>query len=168
MPALRTRNTVVLAKIEGTEGVDAAPVAGTDAVLVESPRINVKPVVITTNEVTSSLDDFGAIVGGMTVEISFDCYLKGSAAAGTAPEWGKLLKACRFAETITATAVPAAPEACAAGGSTTTAVRSACRPTSAHCSKRSADRRELHGHPLDAVDEVRLQHVRRRRDADVG
>jgi hypothetical protein len=124
MAAFRSRATVILAKVETTEGTDAAPVAGTNAVLVENVKgPTPKPNIITTNEVTSSLDDFGAIVGGMTVDLTFDCYIKGnSAGAGNAPEWGALLKGCSWAETITNAAIPAAPEACAAGGSTTTAV----------------------------------------------
>src|SRR5690242_11678592 len=115
MPALRTRNTVILAKIETVEGTDAAPAAATDAILVENVRLDFKPNVVETNENTASLDDFGSIVGGMTAALTFDVYVKGSSAAGTAPEWGRLLKACGWAETITAAAVPAAPEALAAG-----------------------------------------------------
>lgn len=121
MTALRTRNSVLLAKIETTEGVDASPSASTDAVACENLAISFNPNVITTNEYTGSLDGLGAIVGGMTAQLSFDVYLKGNGTPGTAPEWGKLLKACGWSETLTATAVPAAPEACAAGGSTTSA-----------------------------------------------
>ena len=120
--ALRTRNAVLLAKIEPTEGQDAAPSASTDAVLVENPQINFNPNLIETDEVTGSLDGAGPIVGGMTAEVTFDVLLKGSGSAGSVPEYGDLLKACGWAETITAAAIPAAPEACAAGGSTTTAV----------------------------------------------
>jgi hypothetical protein len=131
MASLRNRNAVLLAKIESSEGVDASPSASTDAVLVENIKITKKPNMIKTNEVTGSLDGFGDIVGGMPFGLSFDVYLKGSGAAGSAPEWGKLLKACGWAETITATAVPAAAEACAAGGSTTTAVLGASASSSA-------------------------------------
>ncbi|MBK3734950.1 hypothetical protein GAY29_17945 [Azospirillum brasilense] len=120
--ALRTRNQALLAKIETTEGVDAAPVPGTDAVLIENLQHSYNPNIIQTNEHTGSLDSRGPIAGGMTVQVTFDVFLKGSGAPGTAPEWGKLLRACGWAETITSTAIPAAPESCAAGGTTTTAV----------------------------------------------
>lgn len=116
--ALRTRNAALLAKIETTEGVDASPVAGTDAVLVENPQISFNPNTVQTNEVTGSLDGRGPITGGMTVQLTFDVLLKGSGAASTAPEWGKLLKACGWAETITSTAVPVAAEAATAGTTT--------------------------------------------------
>ncbi|KAA0572214.1 hypothetical protein FZ983_32100 [Azospirillum sp. B21] len=116
--ALRSRNAALLAKIETTEGVDASPVAGTDAVLVENPQISFNPNTVQTNEVTGSLDGRGPITGGMTVQLTFDVLLKGSGVAGTAPEWGKLLKACGWAETITSTAVPVAVEAATAGTTT--------------------------------------------------
>lgn len=129
--AIRTRNSAVLFKIESSEGVDAAPVAGTDAVLVENPTFSFNPNTVQTNEVTGSLDNRGPIAGGMTAQITFDVYLKGSGAAGTAPEWGKILTACGWQEVITASAVPAAPEACANGGSTTTAVLGATASSTA-------------------------------------
>jgi hypothetical protein len=116
--ALRSRNAALLAKIETTEGADASPVAGTDAVLVENPQISFNPNTVQTNEVTGSLDGRGPITGGMTVQLTFDVLLKGSGVAGTAPEWGKLLKACGWAETVTSTAVPVAAEAATAGTTT--------------------------------------------------
>lgn len=131
MAYLRDTNAVLLAKIESTEGVENAPSASTDAILIENPQIKPSARIIETNEVTGSLDGRGPIVGGMTVDLSFDVLLKGSGAAGTAPEYGDLLKACGWAETITATAVPASAEACASGGSTTTAVLGTSASTTA-------------------------------------
>lgn len=121
MSALRKRNAALLFKIETTEGVAVTPSASTDAVLVEAPQLNFNPQNVQTNEVTGSIDNRGPIVGGLQASISFSVYAKGSGTAGTAPEVGDLLRACGWAETITATAVPAAAEACGAGGSTTTA-----------------------------------------------
>jgi hypothetical protein len=122
MAVLRAKNAVLLAKIEGTPGTEAAPSASTDAVLVENPRLAPTVNLIQTNEVTGSLDPEGPIVGGMQVTLSCDVYLKHSGSAGTAPEFGDLLKACGMAETVTGTAVPSSPEACANGGSTTLAI----------------------------------------------
>lgn len=122
MSYLRSRNAVILAKVEVTEGVDASP-TGTDAVLVENVRgPTPNPNITNTNEVTGSLDGFGRIVGGMTFGISFDVYLKGSGTAGTAPEFGPLLKACGWAETATATAVPSSAEAVGSGSTDTEVV----------------------------------------------
>lgn len=122
MTALRTRNGAFLFEVEAVEGTAETPSASTDAVLVENPNIRFNPQNTETREVTGSLDNRGPIVGGMQVQVTFDVYLKGSGAAGTAPEVGEVLRACGWAETVTSTAVPAAAEACAAGGSTTTAV----------------------------------------------
>jgi len=127
----RSKNAVVTFKIETTPGVENAPAASTDAVLVENPRATFNPNILQTNEVTGSLDGFGPIVGGMTVGIAFDVLFKGQGAAATPPEFGDMLKACGYSETITTTAVPAAPEALAADGSTTTAILGTSASTTA-------------------------------------
>ncbi|MCA6305660.1 MAG: hypothetical protein IM628_12715 [Phenylobacterium sp.] len=119
--ALRSQNAALLAKIETTSGTDSVP-AATDAIRCQNMAISFAPALITANEYSGSLDASPPIVGGMPVTVSFDVFLKGSGAAATAPEWGRLLRACGWAETITSTAVPASAEALAAGGSTTSAV----------------------------------------------
>jgi hypothetical protein len=121
MAILRSRPKVVLAKIETTEGTDAAPAAASDAILTENARLSSQQDLVETKEHTGSLDGAEDIVGGTRMQLAFDCYMKGSGTAGGAPEIAPLLKACGWAETLTAAAVPAAPEACGAGGSTTTA-----------------------------------------------
>jgi hypothetical protein len=131
MPTLSVRKAAILFKIESVEGTDAAPSASTDGVLVENLRMTFNPIITETNEVTPSLDPFDPIVGGMSVTTEFDVYLKGSGAAGTAPEFGKLLKACGFAETITGSAIPASPEALASGSSTTQATLGASASSTA-------------------------------------
>lgn len=116
-----TRKKVLLAKIESTQGTDASPTS-VDAVLCEDPLFTPDVNIINTNEVTGSLDSSPPIVGGIKGKVTFSVYLKGSGTAGTAPQFGKLLRACGFAETITASAVPASPAALQAGGSGTSAV----------------------------------------------
>lgn len=118
MAALRFKNAAVLSKEETTEGVDAVPTAGSNGILVENVQVQFNPNIIETDEVTGSLDSRGPIAGGMSVQVSFDVYLKGSGAAATPPEWGELLKPCGWAETITAAAFPAAAEAAATGTDT--------------------------------------------------
>lgn len=129
--ALRNRNAVTLFKIESTPGTDAAPVAANDAIATENFRIRPALNTIRTAEDSGSLDDLGPIVAGMQVTVSFELRLKGAASAGAAPEWGKVMRACGWAETLTASAIPAAPEACAAGGSTTLAILGASASTTA-------------------------------------
>src|SRR5689334_9956496 len=121
MPTLRVRTAAAAFKLEGSEGVDSTPAANTDAFLAENIVVNFDPNIVQTNEVTPSLDPFDPIVGGTPVTITMDVYLKGSGTPGTAPEFGPLLKACGWAETLTATAIPASPEALGSGSSTTQA-----------------------------------------------
>ncbi|WP_165063937.1 hypothetical protein [Paludisphaera rhizosphaerae] len=129
--ALRTRNAVLLAKIESTEGVDAAPAGSTDAVKVENLQLAPNTRLVTTNEHTGSLDGSAPLVGGTNVQVSFRTYLKGSGAAATPPEIGKLFKASGWAEQITAAAVPVAPEALASGASPSAATLGASASSTA-------------------------------------
>lgn len=113
---LRSRNAAVLAKIESTAGTFESPSASTDGVLVEAPSIDFNPENVNTNEVTGSLDGRGPIVGGTKCSMSFTAYLKGPATPGVQPEWGDLMKACAFAETITVTTITATTISFAASG----------------------------------------------------
>lgn len=101
---------VILAKIEGTYNTDSVPVA-TDAVLVENLswaneglRMNERPAV------RANIGKLKNIYGGRLLSVSFDVEIKGSGTAGTAPEYGPLLRACAMGETIVAlTSVTYAP-----------------------------------------------------------
>lgn len=99
-----TKNRLVLAKVETTTGVDAAPVPATDAVLVEEPRANPNMELETTEEVTGSLDSEQSIVGGGFMERTHRFFAKGSGTAGTAPEYDPYMKAAAMASTILALA----------------------------------------------------------------
>lgn len=97
-----TRKKTLLAKTESTYGVDAAPVAA-DAILTKG--LSVTP--YDGNKVTRELDTntLGNDIEMNTapnVKVSFDVELTGSGAAGTAPAWGDVLRACGFAETVNA------------------------------------------------------------------
>jgi hypothetical protein len=102
MPPLLTRNSAVLAKIEGAEGVDAVPTAADNALLTNDLGVTPQPVVIDTTEHSGSLDVGEPIIGITPMQVTIQCYEKGSGAAGTPPEYGPLLRACGFAETINA------------------------------------------------------------------
>lgn len=97
-----TRNTAILAKIETTQGTDAAPTGAADALLVTEASFD-----IAYNNVDRTLirGFFGAgeqLAGTRFVDMSFSVELSGSGTAGTAPAWGRLLRACSMAETVTA------------------------------------------------------------------
>ncbi|MGG5819641.1 hypothetical protein [Falsiroseomonas sp. HW251] len=116
---VRMRFAAVAAKIETTPGTDA--IAGTPANadwLAADCDIDFDPVVVENTELTGSLDRSPAIVGGLKPRIRLRIPLRGSGTAATAPDWGRLLRCCTMAETITA-AVIGAPTAAAAGSTTT-------------------------------------------------
>ena len=98
---------LLLIKIEVTYGTDSAPVAGTDAILVENLswsneglRFNERPAVRT------SLGKLRQVFGGRLITMTFDVELKGSginpSTTATPPELGVVLRACGFAQTINA------------------------------------------------------------------
>ncbi len=106
-----TNTDIVLAKIESTYNTDPVPVVGTDGVLCESPslgfesaRMNERPAA------RANLGKLKSVYGGSLRTITFDVEIKGSGTAGTAPEYGPLLRSCAFGETIVAaTSVTYAP-----------------------------------------------------------
>lgn len=94
---------VILAKTEVTYGTDPTPSPASDAILVENlshsfdgARRAERPVV------RASLAPLKSLFAGSLMQVTFDCEVKGSGAAGTPPEIGALLQACAMLETIVA------------------------------------------------------------------
>lgn len=101
MPKLLTRRKVLLAKVESTYNVDSSPVPADDSVLVED--LTWSSAGLKMSERPASRPSLGAlkqVYGGRLLQVSFTAEVKGSGAAGTAPEIGALLRACGFGETI--------------------------------------------------------------------
>lgn len=97
------RNTFILAKLETTYKTDASPTGAANAVQVS----NFSSTPLNASNVKRDLirGFFGGseeLVGTAYQELTFDVELAGSGAAGTAPAWGPLLRACGLAETVTA------------------------------------------------------------------
>lgn len=100
---LKYRRKVILAKNESTYGTDAAPAAGTDAMLVRN--FSIRPLQQEYDDRDYEVPYFGnkgRIVSGAFVELSFEVEMAGGGAAGTAPKYGPLLKSCGMSETINA------------------------------------------------------------------
>lgn len=98
------RKNAVLAKIEGTYATDATPAGATDAVLCVVR--NVRPM---DNEMVAREVELGDWFGhqeqlpvATRVMCEIDVEMVGSGTLGTAPAWGKLLRAAGFAETVNA------------------------------------------------------------------
>lgn len=107
---LLVRNETVLAKIESTYNTDSVPAAG-DAVAFSNVGWSHDGLrMIDRDVVQQGLDTKKRIYGGSLQTITLTCEVKGSGAAGTAPEYGPLLRACGLDETIVAsTSVTYAP-----------------------------------------------------------
>ncbi len=101
--ALKSKKIVLLAKIETTYGTDALPTGAANAILAINPKLT--PLVLAANARNLALPYFaneGKIVAGKHVQLTFEVELAGAGAAGTAPQWGALLKGCAMAETLNA------------------------------------------------------------------
>lgn len=93
------RKCTLLGKIEGTYGVDASPVPATDAILAKGTDVRVLGEELVRDFERSSLSPLPHVIGEKYAELKFQTEIKGSGAAGTAPEIGKLFRGCGFAET---------------------------------------------------------------------
>ena len=95
-----TRNTVILAKIESSYGVDPTPTGAANAILVSNPSIGYSYNNASRELLRGYFGGSEQLAGTRTVDIAFEVELSGSGDAGlTAPAWGPLLKACGFSET---------------------------------------------------------------------
>lgn len=97
------RRKVILSKIESVYGTDSVPVAATDALLVRNCTIRPVATELVDRELVKAYlghDEQIPVTAG--VAIDFEVEMVGSGVDGAAPAWGKLLRACGFAETINA------------------------------------------------------------------
>lgn len=102
MPKLN-RKTVLLVKTETVPGTDSVPTGGANAILVKSATI--QPLVaenVPRNLIRAFFGNSEQLPAGIHSELDFEVELAGSGAAGTAPAWGPLIRACGMSETVTA------------------------------------------------------------------
>ncbi len=101
---------VLLAKIETTYNTDAVPAAATDAVLIENLQVSLAGRRAERTPIRTSLAGVSSRYAGTLMQITFDTEIRGSGAAGTAPDTSALFQACGFAETVVvSTSVTYAP-----------------------------------------------------------
>lgn len=94
----------LLFKVETTYGTDAAPTGTADAVLLRDD-VQMAPMTVMYAERNNAKAWFGhnqQLVAADYKTITFSVELAGSGTAGTAPVWGRILRCCGFAETVTA------------------------------------------------------------------
>lgn len=90
---------LLLAKKEGSYGVDPTPAAGTDDILIFDPRPTVDGLPLTRQTLDASLSRRPHVIGRKIFTLDFSTELKGSGTAGTPPEVGVLFEACQMQHT---------------------------------------------------------------------
>ena len=99
--SLKTRKTIILAKVETTYGTDATPDGTNNAILVTEPTITpLAGSTVSRNNARTYLGNNQHIHVGSHVQCSFKVELAGGGAVDTAPPWGELLEGCGMAETV--------------------------------------------------------------------
>jgi hypothetical protein len=111
MAVLLTNKRIIVAKIETTVGTDASPTGSANAILVSN--LTITPMATDMADralVRSYLGASEQLPAAIHAQVEFEVELAGSGTVATAPAWGPLIRACGFAETITAdTSVAYAP-----------------------------------------------------------
>ncbi len=102
MGGILSNRQVIAAKVETTEGT-AIALAGADANnLIMEPKWKAEVPMYKREFLNNSLSAQKMIATTRLGRLTFKCEVKGSGAAGTAPAFGKLLRACGFGETVNA------------------------------------------------------------------
>jgi len=91
-----TRKRQLAAKIEAVEGTAETLAAADAKLLVYNPKVSFDVSMFDRNPARPSFSNIGKTPGKRTAGISYRLELRGSGAAATVPEWGKLLQACGF------------------------------------------------------------------------
>jgi len=103
MPGLLMKRSALLAKIEGTYGIDPVPTGAADAMYVYDLKIT--PLENVEQERMPVRPFFGAdvaAVGGSPVKVAFAVPITGAGSAGGVPGYGVLLRGCGRAQTVNA------------------------------------------------------------------
>jgi hypothetical protein len=102
MGGILSNRQVIAAKVEVTEGT-AIALAGADANnLIMEPKFEADVPMYKRDFLNNSLSPQKQIATTRLGRLSFKCEVKGSGTAGTAPAFGKLLRACGLGETVNA------------------------------------------------------------------
>ena len=109
--ALRTSQRLLLAKLESSYGSDPNPTGSANAVLVRSLEISpFQSDAVERELIRGYMGNYETLHANQRVEVTFEVEMAGSGAAGTAPAWGPVMKACGNSQTIvSSTSVTYAP-----------------------------------------------------------
>lgn len=102
--ALLTRKRLILAKAEATYGTDPTPTGSANAISVRNLEITpLQSDIVQRELIRPYLGNYEQLLAQTRVQVTFEVELAGSGAAGTAPAYGPVLKACGLSETVVAT-----------------------------------------------------------------
>lgn len=107
----RTRNQLVLAKVEATTGTEETPTPSANAVRLSAFQFSADLEQIETNYFQGGLSQSPPETGGGAASATAGGLLGGSGTAGSAPDLSPLLRACALSETLTASAVTGTAQA---------------------------------------------------------
>lgn len=102
MAVRRYKKMAALAKIEETYGSDAAPAAANAMVFSNVTFTPLEGQEVSRDLILPYLGNQGMIITGQYATLQFDIEIAGSGAAGTAPKYDAILRACGLAQTVTA------------------------------------------------------------------
>lgn len=101
--AKSVRNALLLAKAQPTVDTDPTATAGANSILAGNVTIQaIEAEFADRNNIQPYFGNKGSVAISQKSTISFDVELAGALAAGTAPKYAPLIKACAFGETINA------------------------------------------------------------------
>lgn len=106
---LRTQRAVIAAKVETVEGT-AETLLAAQGILALSGQYQRNTDMLARDPMRPTFSQMTSVPGKRTATINTQVEMRGSGTAGTAPDWGPLLRACGFSETVVAvTSVTYAP-----------------------------------------------------------
>lgn len=98
----RFRKLAILHKIETTYGLSAAPVAANAVIGTNVTFTPMEGQEVSRDLLLPYLGNQGIVLAGVHAKLEFEVEIAGAGAAGSAPKYASLLRACGFAETLSA------------------------------------------------------------------
>jgi hypothetical protein len=96
------RKREALLKVETTYGTDASPTGSSNAILISDATVQVEADTVDRELVRGTLGQIGSLRVKPRARLTGAVELAGAGAAGTAPKWGPICRACGMSETINA------------------------------------------------------------------
>lgn len=123
--ARKTNKTCIAVKMQTEAGTFDTPSTATDLLAISNLQFSIQGVTVANNEYTGTIHKSGDDLAGKVVTGSFNINLRppGGSDVPAADAWvpGRILRAAKFTEVRTTSAVPSSPEALGSGSTTSIA-----------------------------------------------